>query len=404
MGRTRHPALSFYAVYYFVMFGTHASGKAALIADVSDSGVGVSIVQLSGHGPATILQSDRMSLPAEDRATSQSVAGILGLFEQCVDKALKDYAGTDPKKAPPPPQAAYVILRAPWTRFRTAQAQESYTEPHAITKDVIGTLAKKAAASITDLDAANAFEAGVMQVFLNGYPTGNPIGKRAQIVAVTAFQSDVNQEMKRGIESVVGKLLPERTLVFRSGLRALLTVLHEVVPDIHRYSLLDIGGTATACVVVRKEMVTQSAETTEGSVTILKRIAGTGLPEEALVQLRMLAADTCSTDACKAVRESLARAEPDLAKSYGAMFAKLAERRRLPNRCLVAAPAEFLPWLQGFFERIDFAQFTATTQPLEVEALTTEHLQGIVMWKASSQRDAGLAVSAGCVNILEQNA
>lgn len=380
-----------------------ASGKAVLIADVGDSSVGVSVVEIAKNGPAAVLLGERMTLPIESRGKDQSAAGVLQLLEQCADKVLKSYAGVDAKNAPAPPQAVYAILRAPWTRFRTAQIEETFPEPRAITKDMIAELAKKATATISDL-GANILEAGVMQIFLNGYPTANPIGKKASMIAVIAFESDVNPDIKRGITDTLGKLLPGRPPVIRSGMRALLTVLHEHIPDIHRYVVLDVGGFATSCAVVRKEMVTQNEEVGEGSATITQRVSGAGLPEETLTQLRMLAADTCSTDACKAIKNSLAKAEPDLAKIYGEMFAKLAQRRRLPNHVMLAAPAELSPWLQGFFSRIDFAQFTATTQPLEVEMLTPEHLRETVLWKTGAPQDTGIAITAGCVNILEQSA
>jgi hypothetical protein len=394
------------------MFGKRAIGKAVLVVDVDDASVGVSVVEVQASAPAIVLASERMMLPLESRSTDQSASAIVQLLEQCADKVLKGYMAAGPGETKKPshgasaraaPSAVHVILRAPWTRFRTAQSTESFSEPRAISKDIIPALAKKAIATITDLDASNILETGVMQVFLNGYPTGQPIGKRAQTIAVTAFESDVHATMKKGFTEVFGKLLPGRPLTFRSGMRALLTVLHEHVPDINRFVVVDLGGSATSIAVVRKEMVTQNAEATEGSATIIKRVAGAGLPEETLTQLRMLMSDTCTTDACKATKDALAKAEPELVKAYGDMIGKLAERRRLPNQCILAAPAELAPWLQGFFSRIDFGQFTATTQPLAVEALVPEHLKDVVGWKATTPPDTRVSIGAACVNILEHS-
>jgi hypothetical protein len=133
---------------------------------------------------------------------------------------------------------------------------------------------------------------------------------------------------------------------------------------------------------------------------MIKRVSDKGLPEEIRTQLRMLANDTCSTDACKALKDSLARAEQDFAKTFGDMLGSLAVKRRLPNRVMLSAPAELSPWLHGFFSRIDFAQFTATMQPLAVESLTPELLHDFVSWKVGLQSDTGLGISAGYVNIL----
>ncbi|HEV8592155.1 MAG TPA: hypothetical protein VGQ55_08635, partial [Pyrinomonadaceae bacterium] len=307
--------------------GTRTSGS-VLIADIDDISVGVSVVERSAEAPVTICVAERMQLGVEDRSQTQSAAGISQLLEQCMDAVLKTYAGADAKHTPKSPSEIYCILRSPWTHFRTAQFEEKYQAPATITKDVIAALAKKALETPSQLDRSNILEAGVMQVFLNGYPTANPLGKKATRAMAIAFESDVNPEIRRAITDVCGKVLPGRTPIIHSGMRALLTVLHEHIPDIHRYVIVEIGGSVTDCSVIRKESVSQFAEIKEGSRTILKRVAKDGLPEEVVSQLRMIATDTCSSEACKNVKDALAASELDLAKSFGDAFGTLATARR----------------------------------------------------------------------------
>lgn len=379
-----------------------ASGKVVLVADVDDMSVGVSVVELAAHAPAAVLSCERQTLPLEDRSLEQSVVAVTKLLEDCTDQALKAYMASDAKKAPKPLRAVYVILRAPWTRFRTSFAEETYEKPRPVTKEVIASLAKKALEIPSEIDRGAILETGIMEVYVNGYPTGTPIGKRATRAGVVAYESDVHDGMKKGVVAVLSKVLPGRTPVVRSSMCALLSVLNEHVPNIHRFVILDVGSSSTNCAVVLKESVSQSALVHEGLGTILKRISGAGLPEEMLTQLRMLASDSCSTDACKALKDTLARTEPDLTKVFGEAFAMIASKRRLPNAAILSAPAELSPWLQGFFSRIDFSQFTATMQPLTVEPLTAEHLQDAVAWQTGVRTDTGIGIAAGYVNILEQ--
>ena len=377
------------------------SGKVVLVADVEDLSVGVSIVALSKTS-ATILVGERMRLPIEDRGEDQSASAIVQLLGECADKVLKAYANTNAKNSPRPPHATYAILKSPWTRMRTAHVEEVFTKETTVTKDLIATLAKKALAETSDFNRSNILESGVMQVYLNGYPTGNPLGKRVVRAGVVAYESEVHPELKRGVIEKLGSLLPGRKPIVRSGLTALSSLLREHMPDIHRYVVLDVGGSTTTCSVFLRESVSQSAHVPEGTTTILKRISSAGLPEETLTQLRMLATDTCSTDMCKTLKDTLATIEPDLAKVFGQSFATLASKRRLPNNAMLSAPTELAPWLQAFFGRIDFSQFTATMQPLTVEPLTPDHLHDIVTWQ-SGIADTGIAIAAGYVNILEQS-
>ena len=384
------------------MFRSRSKGRPVLVADIEDGSVGVSIVTFSQEGPAEVILSERKLLTFEARSREQAAVAITQLLEETTAMLLTALAKRTDKVRTP--EHIYAILRAPWTRFRTVKTEETFAEPRAITKEIIATLARKALTEGSELDRNSILEAGVMQVFLNGYPTANPLGKRANSIAVVAFESDIDATMKSNVIGVFGKLLPGRTTVMHSGTRALLTVMHERLSDIHRFMLLDIGGATSSCSVVRREAVTQHAVTPEGFASILRRVSTQGLPEETASLLRMLATDSCSTTACQDLKDSLARAEPELVRIFGEVLGSLAARRPLPNAAMLFAPVEISPWLQSFFSRIDFSQFTATTQPLTIETLTPEHLLDTVHWKPGVVPDTGIGIASSCVNILEYSA
>lgn len=379
-------------------------GTAVLVADIDDMSVGVSVVHLGSDGPVTIVASERRRLPFESRTKEQTIVGVGKLLEEVTNSVVKTYTGADAKNAPPPLKRAYAILHAPWSKFRTETASEQFEAPRPITKELIAATAKKALATPRDVDKGTILESGIMQVTLSGYPTGKPVGKRSADLSVTAFESDIDPGLKQTVITTLGKVLPGRDVSLRSSMRAALSVLHEHLPDIHRYVILDVGGEGSDCAIIRKESVTQLARVGEGTTSIIKRLAGAGLPEEIFTQMRMLAMDTCATDACKALKDSLARIEPDLAKIFGEKFSSLAAKRRLPNSAILNCPPEFSLWLQGFFSRIDFSQFTATLQPFTVEPLSPDHLRDIVIWSAGIPADTGLGLAAGYVHILEETA
>ncbi len=376
--------------------------RPVLVADIGDGSVGVSLVMFGKEGPAEVIASKRVTLSIEERTRDQAAAGISQILETSVAALIAGDA--QEKHGIRTPHAIYATLRAPWTRFRTAKTGESFDAPQTITKEIIVGLAKKALVGNSELDRGNMLEAGVMQVFLNGYPTGRPLGKRAKNISVVAFESDIDPNIRASVIGIFGKLLPGRTPILRSGMHALLTVMHEHLTDIHRCLLIDIGGSTSACAVVRKEAITQYATVPEGIMTILKRVSAGGLPEEMLSLLRMLATDSCSTSACDSLKDSLAKAEPELVRAFGEVFASLATARRLPNICVLTSPSELTPWLHSFFSRIDFSQFTATTQPLIVETVTSEHLSDAIHWKPGIVSDAGISIASSYVDLLERSA
>lgn len=376
------------------MFGSKRHKGTVLVADVDDASVGVALVELGER--ARIIRSERALLPIEKRSPDHSASAVAQLLSDSLEKVVK--AHTADSKAPPI-LASYAIVRAPWIRFRTAHVEEVYQSPVVIADTVIAELTKKALLLPSDIDTTNRLESGVMHVYLNGYPTGAPGGKLATRAAVTAYESSIFADARRIITDVLLKALPGREPVLRSSTCALLGVAAEYMPETQRSVLIDIGSSTTQCAVMLRESVTQTVMLPEGLSTILTKIGDGAFPEQTLTQLRMLATDTCATDACKSLKDALARLEPELAKTFGEVFAKLTAGRRLPNTVLLSAPAELSSWMAGFFARIDFAQFTATMQPFGVELMTAEHIAEGVEW-VGIQPDTALGIAGAYVNIL----
>lgn len=379
------------------MFSHRSEGKPVCIADIGDGSVSVALVLLAKDAPAHVIVSMREMLTPEERPKAQACTAILGLLESVTTKLLAHPSA----KAYATPRAIYAAVHAPWTSFRTRETEEK-TEPRVITKSIISALAQQA---LTEKASETVpLEAGVLHVFLNGYPTGEPLGKRATSIRVVAFDSTIDATMKTGITDIFGKLLPGRVPVLYSGMRSLLVTMQAHMPDLAQCIVIDVGGIATSCAVVRKDALTDTASIPEGLSTILRRIAPTALPEETLSLMRMLASETCSTSACTALKEKIALSEPELVRLFGENFAVLSAKRRLPNKALLSAPAELSPWLESFFSRIDFSQFTTTTQPLQVESLSPEHLTDVITWEPGIVQETGIGIAASAVNILAHSA
>ena len=62
----------------------------------------------------------------------------------------------------------------------------------------------------------------------------------------------------------------------------------------------------------------------------------------------------------------MAEAEPEFAKRFGGAFATLAAKRKLANTLVLFAHPDMAEWMRHFFSRLDFTQFTQTSQPFDV--------------------------------------
>ncbi len=372
--------------------------KPVLIADIESGSVGVAIAILKKGAPVKILVCKRAHLPLIERDEAHVTSSIITLFSETVPVVLKEYTESEHAARYGAAQSLTVVVGSPWVRSRSAGAEDLFTEEKTITDAMIKELAKRALSEPSTLDSSRVFESSVIRVQLNGYPTGSPVGKKAHHLQVTAFQSDIDQKLRTGVESVLGASFPGRPVALRSSIRALLAVLHERIHGNH-YMILSMGTEGTDCISVHKEDLNEHSSLPIGVRSIAQRLSGEqGLPEEIFSQLRMLIADTCSTPSCEAIKTNLAKLEPELVRSFAELFSQISSRRKIPNTCLLVTHADLAPWLEVFLTRIDFAQFSVTAQPLAVTSLSPAHLATQVQWDSSQHEDTGISLASAFVN------
>jgi hypothetical protein len=362
--------------------------KLIALADIGSADAGVALIAV---GETTrVITAQRESLPLEERPQETNASLVVQQLSSAGEKALASLAQSAFKGRSI--DAICAIVGAPWARTFSARATSVFQEETAITAAMISALAQQALADQKDIDRANLLEASVVRVLLNGYPTGKPAGKRAHELGIFALVSDCDVAVRKGANEALARLFPEAPTTWHSGARSVLSVVKEG-EHIDAYVVVKVSGEATDIVVVRKGVLSESASVPIGLRSILSSFAKEKPLEETLALLDMLETDQCEGSACDALKTAIAKAEPDLARQFGETMAKLGAPRRLPNDLLLIAPAHFLPWLSRFFSRIDFAPFTATTQPFSVRTPSLPKLTAL------SGDDPGFMIGCALVNI-----
>ena len=268
-----------------------------------------------------------------------------------------------------------------------------------ITGEIIQQLAQQALSQVSSSVSAHNLEATVIRVQLNGYTTSEPIGKRAAQVVVSILQSDIDLTIKNGIEHAISSALTGRALSMHSLTRIVLSVMHRHITGSPNYVVIRVGNDATSCVVIRKDEIVDQKTIPGGLAAMARLFAGSeGLPEEIASVMLMIASDSCSTPGCEAAKANIAKAEPELVRLFGEGLTALSTQRRLPNRCFISIDEHFAPWFMRFMEKIDFAQFTATSHPFSVERLQAKSVAEAVVWQPGIREETGLALTAAFVN------
>jgi len=386
------------------MFGLssiHKKEKIVFVVDIGSGHVGYCLVEVRNKQIPLILASARVTLPFEERTPAQVKSGILSLLDETCKKASEAYAQIHAQQDLPAVSASYAILEAPWSSSEIAHAETVFKKDERITAEIIGELAKQALNTDEKLDHKNLFEAGVVRVSLNGYPTKKPKGKQAHTVAVSILISECKPELLAKIKENLQRSFPSAEINAYSRVRVLLSALREIRPQSTDGMIIDVENEATNCIVMRDGLISEHFLVTEGTQRILKRIQG-GTPEETLSLMRMMSRGTCSTPACEKLNSSLALAEPEIVRIFGDAFGHLVSKSRLPNELLLIIDPALSDWFSTVFSRIDFSQFTVTTKEFTPSVITSENLRGSAV-SSGGAIDPGLILATSFVNTEEQS-
>ena len=384
------------------MFGMNfnrSREKIVAVADIGSGSAAIAIVAVPKTGPARLLLARRSILSVEERAPAAIVAAIGAHLLEVGQQVLSEYR----KKGGSQPESVYAVIRAPWTQSKTIGARTAFPKPTKVTGAMIGRLAQQAMAGEEDFKSG-ILEAGVIRVELDGYPTGKPEGKPCSELAVAALVSTCDPSLRESVTNVLRQLFGAHRVTMRSGVHAILSVMRGTPGVPEDFLVVDMASAGTNFMVVRDSVTTDHGSSAEGKTTILRRISTDGMMEHTLTHLRLVARGECDDPTCDALNAAMAKAEPELVRVFGEVIAKLVSRQRLPNHLILATHDDLAVWLTALFSRIDFAQFTTTTQPFIVHALKPADFARRVRAENGLHADSALLTAAALVHIEEDRA
>ncbi len=377
--------------------GSHSQDVVAVV-DIGSGSAGAAVMLRNGKGAASIVAAERAILPLEERTRDQTIKGLTTMITDSLTHVLKSYAAGDIGRHGPP-QAVYVVVRAPWTRASSGYASKIFQKEETITKKLINDIAAEAMASDKELDKANILETSVIRVELNEYQTAHPIGRRAHRLKVVTFESDFDPVMHKAVTDAIEAILPHKKQTVHSGARVYLSIVQNLIEHPSDYVILDMVSEATSIMSVREGIITQHAVIDEGVRTILRRISGEeGLPDETLHLIRMVVAGSCSGEECEKLNAALTKVEPVLVKTFGEAVGSFVSKQRLPDNLIINAHPDITVWLQHLFSRLDFAQFTVSMRPFNVRVIKPEDIYATAMPIPGVAADTGISVACAFVN------
>lgn len=390
-----------------VLFARSSEGKRPLfLVDIGSGSVATAIVTPGHDGPARVHLYQRLALKQAEtpRTTEQTKNALAELITQSAQETLTAFAQRNKAGAI---QECVVLLHAPWTTSKTGTAAEKYDTETVITESMVGALAKQAISGIqSQSEETSPFEKAAVRVEVNGYPTTAPEEKRGFSLRVSALQSAADPAFLEKVRSAVIAALPGRKVLSHSATFALISTLEPMARNVSRYTLVDITSEATHILMMGEGELEGEAVAPVGWRTLVRELAkkyGTG-PDEALSRFRMAIAESCTDESCSQVIASLGDIAPVFIAPYGNVLTELSKDLKVPATAVLLAPPDISQWFIDLLSKLDFAPFTDTGQPFNVQQLLPRHLAEKVIFEPGLVPEAGIAAASLFVHSRAQHA
>ncbi|HEY4487271.1 MAG TPA: hypothetical protein VI483_00735 [Candidatus Paceibacterota bacterium] len=378
------------------MLGKILTGERAIgVANIESSSVSFSIVKLQSATNATIPITRYAELPIEERTSGQHLFALKQRLADITKAAINDYTSAHGGRAL---KKLYAVVHAPWAIGNVVSASTRFPQETYISEKIMDDCATKALAQ--GGKGGELLDVHQLPIMLNGYRTAHPEGKYAHLVEVAGLMSTCDANIREEIAKTFRDVLPASRTIIHSGARAIVEAIEATRPQLRDALCMHVSGEGTEVIVLRNGMVRSYTYITEGLRSIFSRAFPGMHPEEARTAVRLMQRQEGSEVVGVQTEEALLKAEPDMVHAYGEELAKISAQLRLPNAVFLIASPDIAPWLQKFFERLDFSQFTVTAQPFSVDLISASEFTSIE--DGTSERNGDLDVAMATSHVLRE--
>ena len=368
-------------------------GKLVAVFDIGSGSVGGAIVELRGEKPVLIHSSLRSLIPHEERSNEQLAAAISQRTKEVAKKLLEIHTKS---KATGKINESLVVMHVPWIRSLTHTLEAALKKESEIVEDMIVQLSRKVQKSDPRKTIEDPFEKSIIRVELNGYPTSSPVGKKAKHISIVVLETEMLGNMKKKITDSLGGFFPGVQPTFRSSTLIDSALMRRRSPQTAHFTIVDVTSEATSLTVVLDGVVVDQKNIPIGYRSVVRAVSKekNSLEDDVQSRIRMLTKDACSTDDCRLLQDSLDAAGAQFIENFGNAFAEIGKIKRLPNTLMVRCHPDLAGWFTQFFARLDFAQFTETTEPFSVGEISSGATAEYIVFAPGNHPDAGIATSS----------
>ena len=373
-----------------------------LVIDIGSSSVGASLFWMQTSGVPKIIFSIREPIKIEEGVD-------LDIFLENTIKSLKNVVKKISTKGLGAPKRIFCVFASLWVVSQTRIVKYKKDEPFVFSSKLADKLIKKEIEIFeeeykkTSKDSNNKFrpiEFKNMKTVLNGYPTSNPLNKKASELEMSIFISMIQEKILKKTEEIIFNHFHTKDIRPSSFLLASFVVARDMFIHQDNFLLVDIGGEITNVSMIKKDMLHESTSFSLGRNFILRGIAN-GLKcslddAESYISLYENSHATISME--KIIDPIMDELKTKWLKRFQESLATLSNDISIPATIFVTVDEDFTGLFSKTIKKEQFNQYTLTESKFRVIFLGNQTLHGIATFQENTIRDAILIIESIYIN------
>lgn len=229
-------------------------------------------------------------------------------------------------------------------------------------------------------------DTSVIATALNGYDTDKPWGKRADRADITVLTSTLDKALAKGVQQLLRKAFHSHRIEITAFAPVSFAVISNLYPLQKDFVLIDVGGTATDAMIVKKGVIAGVRSLPCGVHDLL--LAG----RKASGEVRGTSVIDPARNASFGPR--VAAAEAAWLSDMKAVLADFASEHPLPRSVFLLADEGARDFLKRLIDESALRTLWLSEEPLSVIPLAPEHTANFVRARGMADGDIFLSMLA----------
>jgi len=369
-----------------------------LVIDVGSASVGAALVLLKKGALPYVIRSTRTPVQFQPHLRFDRFLRLtLKALENSIQGVLKGASGR--------PAKAYCFLSAPWYSsevraiHHSLKGKEFVFDQKLMNSIVEGELERFAAEELERYRRlkghAYLIENKVIDVRLNGYPTANPLGKKAKEVELSLMLGLAPHQTITDIIEAIRRPLPGLPITFHSFLLPFFAVLRDLFHDTQDALLIDIGGEVTEVSLMREGVLTGTVSFPLGKNFVLRR--GSAVLKKDAEETRSLLKLLFEGRLENAVRKEIEAGLLEVRKEWLLAFNECLDELNtllVPDSVFLFADGEIVKWFIDAIEKEEYGQYALSAGKFAVTTIGGSLLHRHLSFDATIERDRFIALES----------